>query len=55
MSNQEYININGEIAKVTFWRPVNFVGQAATLDMTFEDQPVKINFHWPGWTPDMRS
>ena len=29
-----------------FWQPTNAAGTAATLDTTFEGQPLKINFYW---------
>lgn len=29
-----------------FWQPANAVGAAATVDMVFENVPVKINFYW---------
>lgn len=49
MSNPEYININinDQSVRVIFWQPANSIGQAATADLTYDDQPVKVNLHWP--------
>jgi len=31
---------------IKFWRLTNAAGTAATVDSSFENQPVKINFYW---------